>query len=113
MSCLFGSLFARIVISIDSACEKKPQSLAKIMVEGIGAFRKFNLSSLYIPPGCHVKQDPLPCLINAEGLPLFIDMFNHHAGHFIGVGSESPFSKPQSLQAFEQELVEFGLLDNG
>ena len=60
------------------------------------------LSSIEFLPVGHIHQDPLPGLVYAEGLPLFIDMIYHQAGHLIGIFSEAPLAESHTFKPFKE-----------
>jgi hypothetical protein len=51
--------------------------------------------------GCHIYQDPLPRLIDAEGLSLSINMLNHQSGRFIWISGKCPFTQPLLFKAIK------------
>ena len=67
----------------------------------------FLLGGLQFTAFGHIEEDPLSGFIDAQCLPLLIDMFDHQFGGLHGIGFEAPFPFECIFEIFEEEFGDF------
>ena len=63
-----------------------------------------HMAGSHVSSHSHIKEDPFPLFLNAEGLSLFVNVADHHLCHLCGIFFHRPHAAVQLFDFSEQEV---------